>query len=92
MRGKPFDKGNPGRPAGTPNKVTTAAKEAFALAFDKLGGIEGLVRWANADPDNLKVFYTLYARLIPVDHTSGGEKIPSVNINVPPLPDGRPER
>ena len=92
MRGKPFDKGNPGRPAGTPNKVTTAAKEAFALAFDKLGGIEGLVRWANADPDNLKVFYTLYARLIPVDHTSGGEKIHSVNINVPPLPDGGPER
>lgn len=65
----------PGRPKGVPNKVTTAAKEAFALAFDKLGGIDGLVKWANSDPDNLKVFYTLYARLIPVDHTSKEEKI-----------------
>lgn len=38
--GKPLrigtGKPGPGRPKGMPNKTTTAAKEAFALAFDKL--------------------------------------------------------
>lgn len=94
MRGKPFEEGDPraGRPKGVPNKTTTAAKEAFALAFQKLGGWEALAEWAANDPDNLREFYKLYARLIPVDLTSGGDKLPTVNINVPPLPDGGPEQ
>ena len=65
----------PGRPKGTPNRTTIAAKEAFALAFDELGGYAGMVAWAKRDPDNLKVFYTLYARLIPTDITSKDESI-----------------
>lgn len=77
----------PGRPKGTPNRTTIAAKEAFALAFDELGGYAGMVAWAQSDPDNLKVFYTLYARLIPMDVTSDNKAL-SVNINIPPLPDG----
>lgn len=56
----------PGRPKGVPNKLTTSAKQAFQLAFDELGGVEGLVRWAKQD-DNLGDFYKLYARLIPTD-------------------------
>ena len=82
--GKPFAKGNKGRPVGVPNKATIQAKEAFQLAFDNLGGWERMVKWANADPDNLKVFYGLYARLIPTDVTTGGDKI-TLSINVPPL-------
>jgi len=57
----------PGRPKGLQNKMTTTAKEAFQVAFNDLGGAEGMVEWAKMDPDNLKTFYTLYARLIPVD-------------------------
>jgi len=34
-----------------------------------------MVAWAKRDPDNLKVFYTLYARLIPTDITSKDESI-----------------
>ena len=68
-------KGAGGRPKGVPNKLTVKAKEAFQMAFDNLGGVEGMVKWAKADPDNLKVFYTLYSKLIPMDVTSKDEKI-----------------
>ena len=70
-----FAKGNKGRPKGAKNKTTVAAKEAFQMAFDELGGFKELVRWAKDDPDNRKVFYTLYARLIPLTHEGGdGDK------------------
>ena len=62
-----FQKGNPkigGRQAGTPNKTTIAAKEAFQLAFDKIGGADGLADWAS---NNQGDFYRLYGRLIPVE-------------------------
>ena len=34
-----------------------------------------MVEWANSDPENLKVFYGLYARLIPQDVTTNGKEI-----------------
>ena len=71
-----------GRQKGTPNKLTKTAKEAFQMAFDELGGYARMVQWATEDPDNLKTFYTLYARLIPTDVTSGGEPIPAPIIQL----------
>ena len=59
-----------GRVAGTPNKLTTSAKEAFALAFDAIGGGQTLATWAT---DNQTEFFKLYARLIPVDVNAKGE-------------------
>lgn len=76
-------KGAGGRPKGTPNKLTVKAKEAFQMAFDNLGGVEGMVKWAKADPDNLKVFYTLYSKLIPMDVTSNGKAVPAPVIVMP---------
>lgn len=61
-QGKP----GPGRPRGSPNKLTKAAREAFELAFDQLGSVDALVKWARA---NQSEFYRLYARLIPMEHT-----------------------
>ena len=92
--GTSFSKENPGpgRPKGVPNKSTIAAKEAFQLAFDKMGGWERLAQWAMQDSDNMKEFYKLYARLIPQDVTSGGDKLPTFVVNVPPLPDAGPEQ
>lgn len=57
-----------GRPKGALNKVTTAAKEAFRLAFDKMGGTDALAAWAAENPTE---FYKLYAKLIPIDLTTG---------------------
>lgn len=53
-----------GRPKGVPNKLTRSAKEAFALAFDGIGGAEALIAWARDNPTD---FYKLYARLIPTE-------------------------
>lgn len=57
-----------GRPKGTPNKTTKAAREAFQFAFDKIGGAEALATWAK---DNQTEFYKLYGRLIPVEVDPG---------------------
>lgn len=62
-KGKPRPPGA-GRRTGTPNKLTTAAKEAFQIAFDKLKGVDGLVAWAKDNPTD---FYKLYGKLIPID-------------------------
>jgi hypothetical protein len=72
----------PGRPKGLPNKTTRAAKEAFAEAFERMGGVDALVEWAEKD-DNKGEFFKLYARLIPVDVTSGGESLPVPVIVMP---------
>lgn len=69
-----------GRKKGIPNKVTTKAREAFALAFDDIGGGKALAQWAE---ENQTEFYKLYARLIPVDHTSGEKPIaPTQRIKI----------
>lgn len=61
------------------------------MAFDGIGGLDALMEWASFSAVNRTEFYKLWARLIPMDVTTGGEKI-TVTINVPPLPDGGPER
>ena len=64
----------PGRPRGSQNKVTRAAKEAFVMAFESLGGVESLTAWARRHPGD---FYRLYARLIPTDtHVTGEARAP----------------
>jgi hypothetical protein len=75
-----FKKGQGGRPKGAKNKTTIAAKEAIALAADKLGGVDRLVAWAKEDPANERVFWgSVYPRLLPVQaEVSGpnGDAIP----------------
>ena len=62
-----FGKGNPGKPKGAVNKTTMAAKEAIALAAERLGGVDRLVAWAKEDPQNEKAFWSsVYPKLLPL--------------------------
>lgn len=63
-----------GRVAGTPNKMTTAAKDAIAQAAENLGGTSRLVEWAKEDPKNEATFWgSIYPKLIPLDVNHGGK-------------------
>ena len=61
-----------GRPAGSLNKTTRAAKEAIAFAAEGLGGAERLIEWARSDEKNESAFWvSIYPKLLPL--TVGGE-------------------
>jgi hypothetical protein len=62
--GKP----GPGRPPGSRNKTTVAAKEAIRLAAEGLGGADRIIAWAKEDPANERVFWgQIYTKLLPLD-------------------------
>jgi hypothetical protein len=51
---------------GTPNKMSRECKEMIADCFERIGGLEGLVKWATANAKNRAAFYTrMYIRLLP---------------------------
>ena len=52
------------RTVGAVNESTRITREVFNLAFTELGGVRRLVEWAEKD-DNLKHFYTLFAKVLP---------------------------
>ena len=75
--GKP----GPGRPPGSRNKTTVAAKEAIALAAENIGGAERLTNWIKEDPLNERAFWTtIYPKLMPlqVDAEHTGEVVAKV--------------
>lgn len=76
-----FRKGEGGRPEGAKNKTTLAAKEAFAAAFEGIGGVTALTKWAK---DNEQEFFKLYARLIPVELSGEVKARITVSDDIPP--------
>ena len=59
-----FKPGNAGRPKGIPNRFTKLRDEMLE-AFEQLGGVDGLVKWARSDPDRQGMFYQMIARMLP---------------------------
>ena len=53
-----------GRAKGTPNKTTASVKAALVEAFDKMGGVPSLVRWAK---QNETEFYKLWTKMLPTE-------------------------
>ena len=54
----------PGRPKGSPNKVTGSMKEMILQAFEKAGGADWLAKQANENP---VAFMGLLSKLLPSD-------------------------
>ena len=66
---KPKNRGTAGkgRPRGSRNKTTLAAKEAIALAAEGMGGVKALIAWAQANEQNERIFWSsIYPRLLPL--------------------------
>jgi len=77
--GKP----GPGRPKGSPNKVTKAAKDAIAEAAEQLGGVNRLVAWAKEDPLNERAFWsTVYPKLLPLQVSGDGGGALEINVTI----------
>ena len=53
-----------GRKRGVPNKTTASVQAALTEAFERRGGVDALIRWAESDPTE---FYKLWGKLIPKD-------------------------
>ncbi|MHB8455358.1 MAG: hypothetical protein ACYDDO_11840 [Acidiferrobacterales bacterium] len=69
-----------GRTSGTPNKLSTNTRENIVEVFTKMGGVEGMAQWAS---ENKSQFYTIYAKLLPIDTRIGNsdwDKPLQVNI------------
>lgn len=56
-----------GRKVGTPNKVTTAFKDAIRFVYEDIGGHAAFANWAKENPTDL---YKIAARLIPTEKDS----------------------
>ena len=76
-----------GRKKGTPNKQTKEVKQNLIEAFEKLGGLDGMVDWASKNQgENLGEFYKLWVKVLPVemktDLTSSDGTLQPISIQV----------
>lgn len=64
--GRPFEAGNPGRPAGVQNKLSKTVKETVLAVFNELQDDPdaNLAKWAKDEPTE---FYRIAAKLIPTE-------------------------
>jgi hypothetical protein len=55
-----------GRQKGTPNKTTQDVREAILAVADGLGGVDGLLSWAQKDETNERIFWSqIYTKVMP---------------------------
>ena len=83
--GKP----GPGRPKGSPNKVSAAAKEVIAEAASRLGGVDRVVAWAQEDAKNEHAFWSsIYPKLLPLQLSGEGGGPLVTRVELVPLVNG----
>ncbi len=63
-----------GRPKGSVNKVSAAAKSVIEEAVAGLGGAPRLLKWAEEAPENERAFWTtIFPKLLPLQVNGPGE-------------------
>jgi hypothetical protein len=73
VKGKPRHAGA-GRVKGVPNKLTVEMKALMEGAIDRLGGLEGLMKWIHEDPKHKTLFWSVMCmRLLPVQVMGSGK-------------------
>ena len=65
-----------GRIKGRPNKSTDIIKFGWIEAYERLGGVEGLVTWGKKKPD---LFYPTLIRLLP---KAIPEEVGDLNVSI----------
>lgn len=68
----------PGRPKGSPNKLTRTIKEAIELAFNEVGGPEYLARMAEEQPT---AFMTLLGKVLPTQIDANVTTTPAYTVD-----------
>lgn len=71
-RGKPFAKGNKGKPKGAVAKVTKELKDMILEALSDAGGVKYLTTCAK-DPKTASAFLTLVGKTLPMTVKGPGE-------------------
>jgi hypothetical protein len=72
--GRPFPKGNPGKPPGARNKIGKTTKENYDDIFSGTGGVPYAVYFLLTHPKAYEKFLTeTYARCMPLDVNHGGQ-------------------
>jgi hypothetical protein len=74
---------------GRPNKTTASVKDAIAQVAQGLGGADGMLKWAQSDATNERLFWSnIYPKLLPLQLT--GENGGPLQISWP-VPKSRVE-
>ena len=63
--GKYLQRGGPGRPLGSKNRVPANLRTDLITVYERLGGIQGMVEWAKAKEGNRALFYRILASTLP---------------------------
>jgi hypothetical protein len=70
-----------GRPKGSPNKLSKAAKDIIAAVAEDLGGQRRMVAWVKEAPENEKAFWaTIYPKLLPLTLSGDPESPLAVQV------------
>ena len=77
--GTPFEKGNSGRPKGTPNKFTNL-KQAFLDVFEQIeeeskknDNVKSFFQWVLKNDKNRGTFYQLISKMLPSNVAMEGD-------------------
>ena len=63
--GQYLQTGGPGRPVGSKNRVPANLRADLMTVYERLGGIEGMEKWAREKAGNLALFYRMLVSTLP---------------------------